>query len=330
MKTIKKLLGIIFIFSICTGSVFAAFSDVPPTHENYEAITALELNGIIEGYSDNTFRPEQEVVRAEAIKIVMKPLHESFEEVHENPFPDVTPDLWFAQYVQKAKNDGIVSGDGVTGNFEGARNVNLVEYLKILLIAYNVELTNYQNQQEVIFNDATNLDEWYIPYLYYASTTNLIHSDNQNNIYPGKSLTRAQVAEITYRLLVNLQGGEAQMYLSMAESEMINILKYLDGDNIEGAKSSAEKALEYTNNALAIAPEESVVQAADKISHSFDRLVKGYQEGLNENYPQVEIYAQEAWNLSAEAQSIDESVKSLAEKIQSIAHDMAENARAEI
>lgn len=330
MRIIRQLFVFVFIFVIFSGTVFSAFSDVPPTHENYEAITTLQMNGIVEGYPDNTFRPDQPVVRAEATKIVMEPLHQFFEEVHENPFPDVSPDLWFAKYVQKAKNDGIISGDGVTGNFEGAREVNLVEYLKILLLAYKVDLTNYQNPQKIIFNDVTDLNQWYIPYLYYASTTNLIHSDNYNNIHPGRPLTRAQVAEITYRLLINLQGGEAQMYLSMAESEMIRILKYLENNNMEGAEDSAAKALEYTKNALQIEPEATVVRAADKIAHSFDRLVKGYKEGLNENYPQSETYAKEAWNLAADAQSIDSSVHSLSEKIKSIAHDMAESARAEM
>lgn len=330
MRIIKKLFLFTCICAIFSGTAFSAFSDVPPTHENYEAITSLELNGIIEGYSDNTFRPDQEVVRAEAVKIVMEPLYEVFDEVTENPFPDVSPEEWYAKYVKKAKDDGVVSGDGTTGNFEGGRNVNLVEYLKILLLAHKVDLTNYQNPEEIIFNDVTNLEEWYIPYLYYASTTNLIHTDKNNNIYPGKALTRAEVAEITYRLLVNLQGGEAQMYLSMAESEMIKILQYLENDNIDSAEASAAKALEYTNNALSMEPEQSVVQAADKIAQAFDKLVKGYREGVNENYTSVETYAQEAWSLAAEAQSIDESVYNLSEKIKSIAHDMAEDARTEI
>jgi hypothetical protein len=330
MKILKKSFFLLLVFSVLSCNSFAAFSDVPPTHENYEAITSLELNGIIQGYEDNTFRPDNQVNRAEAIKIIMEPLHETFPEVTDNPFPDVTPDLWYAKYVLQGKNDGIITGDGVTGNYEGARTVNLVEYLKILLLAYDVDLSNYQNQDKVIFSDVTDLNQWFIPYLYYASSTNLIHPDNSNNIYPGKNLTRGEVSEITYRLLVNLQGGEAQMYLSMAEAEMIKILKYLENDNVDSAEESSENALQYTNNALSIEPDENVVKAAVKIAESFDRLVKAYREGINENYTEVENKAKDAWNLASEAQSIDDSVHTLAEKIKTIAHDMAEDARAQI
>jgi len=331
MSKINKIIGNLVLFSITFGTtvlpVFAAFSDVPQSHENYQAIMYLNNKGIIQGYEDGTFKPDQAVNRAEALKIVIFPLYTDLQDPEISPFPDVEPDSWFAKYVQKAKETGIVSGDGVTGNFEGPRTVNLVEYLKMLLLAYNINLDNYQNPTEVLFNDVQDLTAWFIPYLYYASATNIIHSDNSNNIYPANALTRGEVAEITYRLLINIQGGETQLYLSMAEAEMIKILQYLNDQNIDEAESSSEKSLQYTQNALTISPDEPLVQAANSIAQAFDHLVTAYKEGLNENYPAVEDHSSQAWNLADQAEKTDSSVTSLANSIKDIAHSMAESAR---
>jgi len=321
-------MALVSIFTMSIGqSVFAAFTDVPETHENYQAITYLQSKGIIQGYEDGSFKPDKEVVRAEAVKIIIAPLFQEIINPTENPFPDVNTNEWFAKYVQKAKEQGIVSGDGETGNFEGSRYVNLVEYLKILLLAYKVNLDSYHNQTDIIFDDVTDLGAWFIPYLYYASTTNLIHADSTNNISPGQALTRAEVSEITYRLIINIKGGEVQLYLSMSESEMIKILQYLENNNVDDAEVAAANAVTYAQHAVSLSPDETIVQAASKIALAFDELVKGYRAGVEQNLDTVQTHASSAWALAEEAKGLDQSVSALALKIQDIAHNMAEEAR---
>jgi hypothetical protein len=327
MKNLIKFLIPLFLFTLSAQTAFATFSDVYPAHENYQAINYLQKTGIIEGYADGTFRPSQAVVRAEAVKIIMIPLYETFETVTVNPFPDVTPEQWFAKFVKKAKDEGIISGDGATGNFEGARNVNLVEYLKMLTLAYKVDLSAYQNPTEIIFADVQDLNQWYTPYLYYAASTNLIHATDDNRINPGKFLTRAEVAEITFRLIINIHGGDVQLYLSMAEAEMIKVLQYLDNNDIDNAEVAVAKAVQYSDNAVALSSDIPIVLAADKIADAFNELVKAYRAGLNLDFSTVESNAGFAWNLANEAIGIDGSVSTLAETIKNIAHDMAEDAR---
>jgi len=324
----QKFLFLSVFASLCLiQTASAAFSDVPSTHPNYNAINYLQANGIIQGYSDGTFKPDQKVVRAEAVKIIIAPLYATLEEASTNPFPDVSTDQWYAKYVLKAKNEGVVSGDGATGNFVGARNVNLVEYLKILILAYKINTDSYKNPSASIFNDVTDLSAWYIPYLYYASATNLVHGDSSGNVSPAKELTRGEVAEITYRLIVNVKGGETQLNLSMAEAEMIKILQYLDQNNIDAAENSSAKAIQYTQRAYELTPNESIVQAAKKIAEAFDNLVKGYQAGVDLNYTEAEAKAGAAWTAANDAKALNTSVATLAENIKTIAHDMAEQAR---
>jgi S-layer homology domain len=331
MLNFKKIIGNLVVFSLVFGAIapgaHAAFSDVDPSHDNYQAITYLNEKGIISGYDDGTFKPDQPVNRAEAIKIIILPLFADLQNPEAKPFPDVEIDSWFAKFVQKGKDIGVVNGDGVTGNFEGSRTVNLAEYLKMILLAYNMNLTNYQNPSEALFNDIQDLNAWFVPYIHYAATTNIVHADNAGNIYPANSLTRGEVAEITYRLLINIQGGETQLYLSMAEAEMIKILQFLNDENVDGAESSAAKALQYSQSALTISPDEPLVQAAHNIAQAFDHLVIAYREGINENYPAVEDHASQAWNLANDAAIKDASVTALADSIKNIAHAMADSAR---
>ena len=74
---LKKLIKIISILvtttTVATFSVFAqnvSFSDLPTYHWAYNSINTLVTCGILNGYSDNTFRPEKNVTRAEWAKIL--------------------------------------------------------------------------------------------------------------------------------------------------------------------------------------------------------------------------------------------------------------------
>lgn len=45
------------------------FSDVPSTHWAYSAIASAAEKGWINGYSDGTFRPDNNITRAEAVTL---------------------------------------------------------------------------------------------------------------------------------------------------------------------------------------------------------------------------------------------------------------------
>ena len=138
MKKINvRLLAIASIFSILLFSVssFAmydekAFSDVDSGNENYEAIKSLKDDGVLEGYGDGSYKPDDTINRAEFLKIVM--MSYGYEvEGYSDCFPDVT-DQWFAPYVCKAENLGIVSGYD-SGYFLLNSTINFAEVSKLLL-----------------------------------------------------------------------------------------------------------------------------------------------------------------------------------------------------
>lgn len=77
------------------------FSDVPPSHPQYRAITDLAAHGIINGYGDGTFGPDDTTLRAQLAALNVRAMGWSAE-APSNPFTDqcdpsgncVDPELW--------------------------------------------------------------------------------------------------------------------------------------------------------------------------------------------------------------------------------------------
>jgi hypothetical protein len=86
------------------------FEDVPPDHTFYTYVETLHDHGVISGYDDGTFRPQNDVTRGQAAKIVV--LSEAW--TLYNPatpaFTDVLPASTFYTYIETAHQHGIVQG----------------------------------------------------------------------------------------------------------------------------------------------------------------------------------------------------------------------------
>lgn len=119
------------------------YLDVPSDNrEMSRAIYAATLMGIIKGYPDNNFRPNQRVNRAEALKILLRAAQikdvESGVQVA-NPFDDVKRLDWYGKYVLFAYKHELVNGYH-DSTFQPARTVSRSELGKML-----VKIMDFQN-----------------------------------------------------------------------------------------------------------------------------------------------------------------------------------------
>lgn len=157
----------------------------------------LQENGIVEGYTDNTFRPGQLVNRAEALKIILLGSDVLVHEIQEQEiFPDVMHGTWYGKYVIKAKNLGIVSGDGDTGMFRPGDTVNLAEAMKILLNTNQIE-TEFPNSNP---HPDVPKEAWFAPFFSYAESISLLDQSSSENVDPALPINRGMLAELMYRL----------------------------------------------------------------------------------------------------------------------------------
>lgn len=76
------------------------FPDLESTHWAYDEILSLYSAGFINGYEDGTVRPENQITRAEVMKVMniilgRKPLESYVKSLQLNPFTDLLSDKWY-------------------------------------------------------------------------------------------------------------------------------------------------------------------------------------------------------------------------------------------
>lgn len=176
---------------------FQDFKDVPVTHPYYNAIIVLRYQGLLNGYADNTFRPDQEINRAEALKLIFEVAKIDIATgIAPVKFKDTDETSWYAGYLNKAVYLEVANGYA-DGTFKPEKNVNLVEFLKMLEIAQKVDLSKTDLKQLPYTDVAPG--QWYSKYINYAKINALVDVDKDGKVYPEKALTRGRVSEILYR-----------------------------------------------------------------------------------------------------------------------------------
>ena len=184
------------------------FTDVPSTHPNYGAIMDLKERGIISGYPDGTFKPDQMVNRVEALKIILLGASIAVpDNTGTGGFKDTAATEWYAKYLLKAKELGIVSGYP-DGTFKPTQTVNLVENLKMLINTSKIDITNVTVNEDS-FSD-TPKTEWYAKDVEYAKELQWITPDQNNMVYPAQGMTRGKLAQLLYNAIHNTANNSTQ------------------------------------------------------------------------------------------------------------------------
>ncbi len=213
------------IFAVCgtgffTGTIFAAdeniteettikdervFSDVDSGHLNYIAIKYLKENGLVDGYEDGSFKPDNEVNRAEALKMIIKAVTgKEKENSAVFSFEDVKTTDWFYDYVLQAWNYFLVQGypDGL---FHPERTINLAESMKIILNREGSGIPSSVTEQP--YKDVA-ITDWYAPYAQIAKDrTIVLESRDYGYFYGDRNISRGQMSELLYRTIRSKEGS---------------------------------------------------------------------------------------------------------------------------
>ena len=308
-------------------SLAGSFSDVPADYPYYKQIEFLKTEGIIGGYPDGTFKPGQVVNRAEALKIILNAAKIQATDATKTSFSDVQLADWFAKFVETAKAKGIVNGNP-DGTFAPARNVNKVEYLKMLLLAFDVKFVNYKAPADPLYPDTTDSSQWFIPYLDFAKNVNMISPDSAGNIEPTRNLTRGEVADIAYKLIIIIKGGPVQLDLSRAEAQLIQSIYDLQNNKLESAHTHVASAKTLAQDALSKAPNESIVKAAVKVIEAFESLITAFQQSAANKNEDALKSAGSAYNLAEDAKNINSGISNLSDQVKAASKSLADSIRA--
>ncbi|OCT16895.1 glycoside hydrolase [Paenibacillus pectinilyticus] len=213
-KTI--LMGLIFTF-LFANSAFAydvgllPFKDEEQDYSK-DPIYTLSALGIINGYEDRTYRPNEDLSREAFIKLlVMANKLEQTPALGQTP-SDVTKDRWSAPYIsvvfQKKWIDSLLDQSGL---FHPAQTITREEVAmlvgKALLDAESEQArqqwltTDWKTERDARgFKDHAAINEAMQPYVYYASHRGIMEGDSAG-FNPQQPLIRKQAAAVIYRLM---------------------------------------------------------------------------------------------------------------------------------
>ena len=94
-------------------------------------------SGIVAGYPDGTFKPNDPISRVEALKILLEASRLNLSDVPASTFTDVARGQWFTPFVDFAYNRGIVSGKS-PGIFAPSDNVTRAEMAKMAVMTLRI------------------------------------------------------------------------------------------------------------------------------------------------------------------------------------------------
>ncbi|SES83844.1 S-layer homology domain-containing protein [Natronincola peptidivorans] len=158
-------------------------------------IKELVVLGSISGYGDGTFRPENNITRAEFVTILIKAL--DLELRGEKVFND-TQNHWAKKYVAAALAHGIASGyDDTTF---GANDLITREQMAVMIVKA-MKLEKLANVDKKIFADNEDISSWARSYIEIASSYGIFSGYTDNSFRPQANAKRAEAATVIVKAL---------------------------------------------------------------------------------------------------------------------------------
>ncbi|MDY3030624.1 MAG: S-layer homology domain-containing protein [Clostridia bacterium] len=180
------------------------FSDISDS-KSKAAIEALAERNIINGKTENAFEPNATMTRAEFAAITVRGL--GLSESAGAYFDDVTESDWFYGYVNTAYDCGIVNGVSET---EFCPNGTITREEAAAMTARAAGLCGMNTAENAArdilagFSDYVKVSDWALKPLAFCVQSGIL-SDEPLEIKPKEHVTRAEIAEMLYNMLVAAQ-----------------------------------------------------------------------------------------------------------------------------
>lgn len=182
-------LSLYLIFSAQVQAA-ATISDIQ-NHWAAKPIQNLAERGVINGYPDGTFKPDQAVTRAELAKMLSKALN--YQPVNEAKFPD-TDGHWAESYIN-ALGERKVMNSFSDGNFQPEKAVNRAQLTTFIARVLNLAKPEekFGEDWSASFVDVPT-DHWAFRYIELSNKFGLLPPAYRTQFHPEQSVTRAEAA----------------------------------------------------------------------------------------------------------------------------------------
>lgn len=171
------------------------FSDISEDFWGYEAIYGLYNKGVISGYEDKSFKPQDFIKREEAVKMICVAFEVKENNNIEIEFSDVITSAWYYPYIKDAFGSGIVAGIS-------EERFGIGEYISrqdLAVILYRI----IGNEEEYVseFSDQSNIADYALSAVSFMREKRIISGYEDNTFRPVNNITRAEAAVMIYKCL---------------------------------------------------------------------------------------------------------------------------------
>ena len=210
-----------YVASDETYTLTVSDSRITMNGKDYSPVTfvnrkAAELNrtdhlAFLSGYANGTFEPDRNMTRAEVTTMFARLLTEKMaaDQTYSNTFSDVAKSHWAANYIGYMQQFGIITGYA-DGSFRPDASVTRAEFAAI---ASRFERLTEGTKS---FSDVPG-SHWAAKYINFAATRGWVNGYADGTFRPNNSITRAEVAAVTCRLL---ERNADQSYIRSHLSEL--------------------------------------------------------------------------------------------------------------
>ena len=177
------------------------FSDLSLSHWSYNAVLSLYSKGIISGYEDGSIKSDNEISRAEFVKLITQSISESKSAESKNTFTDVSRDDWFYDFILKAFNEKLIFGSN--GKFRPKDSITREDAAVILCRA--LENKNFTLTDEKKFKDCENISDYAKKSVALLYAAEIISGSGDEIFEPQRNISRAEAFQLIYNTLMKTE-----------------------------------------------------------------------------------------------------------------------------
>jgi len=204
-----------FSFKAINNAKAVSFSDVPSTHWAYEAIMEMVNRGIMGGYPDGKFRPDNPIQRAETAVILVKLFNLQPVKSVKSSFADVLKSHWAFSFIEVINRTKLMNESITNGQFAPDKNLTRIAFVPIQVRALGMkffaENVSEQEKSETLqqFMDQSQVPSWARGFLTISAKAKCMSGYPDKTFKPRKEITRAEMAVLIYEMVRPIREGES-------------------------------------------------------------------------------------------------------------------------
>lgn len=199
LTRIKKQVALVCALTMLLGTQVTTFANDYTGHWAHDIIEQWSDNGIISGYEDGTFRPNNNITRAEFAGVLSQVfgLKDTTSKIL---FSDVKIGAWYEAGINKVVTAGIMQGVS-SSQFNPSAPITRQEAAVALVNAYFI---TEEGSRTISFKDKSSIASWAQEQVELLASNGYIGGRPDGNFDPRANITRAEVLSILNNLTSNL------------------------------------------------------------------------------------------------------------------------------